>query len=143
MDKAHSGAALKRSLQKVRHLTKDKFIVVLQKLSMDAFREVVLRSAYDTGYLRSGWAVTVKAQAPDRVRGGGSPDSNYRDAAYPNVEIKENSIITIYNNTEYAIHLENGTANMAAQPMIEPTYQMLERTTKLLADKLSREKLDV
>jgi hypothetical protein len=124
MRTVRSGAELGRALRDVAKYTKEDFSKVLRKLALDAFRELVLRSAIDTGYLRSNWDVVVNVAAPNEKKK--NPGGNHPAATPPAlVNVQAGSIIVLYNNTEYAIHLEHGTPKMRAQPMVQPTYEML------------------
>ena len=149
MQRVRTGRQLVLALDKGAKITEEHFAEMLKKLAINAFRELVMRSATDTGYLRSKWSVTTstppntatKGRRPRGWKKGNSPI--YPDANYPNVSIKAGDIIVLYNNTEYAIYLETGTPRMAAQPMVEPTYRMLQAVARRLSRQLSLEFIDV
>lgn len=137
-----TGNELAKVLHAISSMVEDDMIKVMSKLSIDAFRELIIRSAVDTGYLRSNWQVTTK-RPPNKIKSGGDEDGYYKDATYPPLVLKLDSTISHYNNTEYAIHLENGTAYQRAQPMVEPTYQKMLSEAKTLAYQLSNRKYNV
>ena len=111
----------------------------MQKLSMDAFRDLVMFSAVDTGFLRSNWDVTTgnpgNAILHD-IEGG-----SFGDATWPGTSVKVGDKVILFNNTEYAMHLETGTPRMRAQPMIEPTYHRVLSQAKRLANALSKKRV--
>ena len=117
------------------------FGLMLQKLSIDAFRELVIRSARDTGYLRSNWDVTTGS--PDEVKLSHDGKGNFASASWPNTKIEAGDSVVLYNNTEYAIYLEHGTPKMRAQPMIEPTRQKVYNQAVKLSKILTKKKYNV
>lgn len=128
-------------LKGLSELAAEDFTVVLQKLSVDAFRELVRRSATDTGYLRSNWSLTTAAPPEDKKK---NPGGSFSAAQPPNVStIEIDDKVVIYNNTEYAIYLENGTAKMRAQPMVQPTYYRIYSKAVELSKAFSKRKYDV
>lgn len=143
MRRVDSGRELKQALSAAGTAAQQITEEILQKVSIDAFRELVIRSAADTGYLRSNWAMVVDKPGPQRIKNSGKEGGYYRDAAYPNKPINYNSIITFYNNTEYAIYLETGTPYMRAQPMVEPTAMYVNGVLGLLAKKASNNRLNI
>ncbi len=121
----------------------DEFGKILQRLSLAAFRELVRRSAKDTGFLRSNWDVTTNAPpntAQDNPYKGRNTVSS---ASWPNTKIETGDAVVLYNNTEYAMYLEEGTPLMRAQPMIEPTYRSIYRKAVVLSKAFSKEQYNV
>ncbi len=140
MSRVHSGAELSRELKKIGSLATEKEMsVIMKKLSVDAFRDLVTYSARDTGYLRSNWDVTT-AKAPNNKMS--SDGGGYSDAKWPGTRIEAGDAVTLYNNTEYAMYLELGTPTMRAQPMVRPTYYRALSTAKRLSYTLSKEKVN-
>ena len=72
----------------------------------------------DTGNLRSNWS-----QEPTRIT--------------------KDSIVTLYNNTEYAKYVDQGTPRMRAQPMIEPCKMSIASQAELLSKALTKKVYDV
>ena len=140
MRRVRTGRQLKLALDIASRVTEKEFVEILKKLTTIAFRELVMRSARDTGYLRSNWAVTTSTPANKALA---NPGGTFRDATQPRINIDAGDIIVLYNNTEYAIYLETGTPRMSAQPMIEPTYRMLVGVANRLSRQLSKRKLNV
>ena len=117
------------------------FGLVLQKLSIDAFRELVIRSARDTGDLRSNWRVTTGS--PDEGKLSHDGKGSFASASWPNIKIEADDSVVLYNNAEYAIYLEHGTPRMRAQPMIEPTRQKIYIQAVKLSKILTKKKYNV
>lgn len=138
MKHVNSGRELETELLKAEEMLKADMASILQKVSMDTFRELILRSAADTGYLRSNWGVAVDKNGPNRIKNSGDPEGHYRDASYPNPTITFDSTINLYNNTEYAIYLEQGTPYMRAQPMVAPAAQYADGAIKILSQNISK-----
>lgn len=113
-----------------------------QKLALDAFTALVRRSPVLTGYLRHNWDVSIDVRQFD---GELKPEKGkiYQEAKKPVLKIvKYNSIIIVYNNTVYAVYVENGTEKMKAQPMIAPTEIEMRKVAEDLCKALSIEKFD-
>lgn len=137
MKHVKTGKELNKALDLgIDYLKKD-IVIILSKTSMDAFYELLSKSAYKTGFLKSKWSVTTNNPPNDELKG--NKNTMYIDAVYPVFKVKYNDIIHHYNNTEYAVYLENGTDNMSAQPMIKPTQikvkNQLDKASKLLSKK--------
>lgn len=131
---------LSKELKKIGSLATSKEVGdMLKKLSIDAFQEVMLRSAVDTGFLRSNWDATTETPSSGVIRDveGGA----FNDASWPFIKIKAGDKVSIFNNTEYALYLETGTATMRAQPMIQPTYYRVLLKAKQLVRTLSKKKV--
>ena len=148
MKRVKSGRELSRVLKTVSKRLEDKDMAnVMQKLAVDGFRELVVRSARDTGYLRSNWDVAVDSSPGGSTLSNPHPSSKAKgigpvvsDASYGSHNIDGTSLVTLYNNTEYAMFLETGTPHMRAQPMVEPTYQMLLSEARQLSAILSKKR---
>jgi len=113
-----------------------------QKLAMDAFTNVVRRSPVLNGYLRHNWDVSIDVRPVDEEL---KPEKGktYSEPEKPVLkEIKWNSIIIIYNNTIYAVYIENGTEKMEAQPMVAPTEIEMQKVAEDLCKAFSVEKID-
>ena len=121
---------------------------IIRKLSIDAFRNLVMLSAVDTGFLRSNWHMdtgapdesVLKNSLPSAKKTGGSP--SLPGAKLSTFKSKLGDKITIFNNTEYARHLEDGTPHMRAQPMVRPTYYRVLSQAKQLTNALSRKRVN-
>jgi len=109
---------------------------VLGKLSLDGYREVIRRTPVRTGFLKSRWALTTGQVPNSTIK---NPGGSYSEQQ-PNVKIKWGDVVGLYNNAEYAEFIENGTPEMRAQPMIQPTFQYLLGLSTRLLDALSRER---
>lgn len=143
MKKVDSVSEFKNQMLKASTYTKKDIERILKKVTVDAFRELIMRSAKKSGYLRSKWDVSVDQALPNTKLKNPNPKGSYQQAQYPSKEIKYDSVIVIYNNTEYAIYLETGTPFMAAQPMVEPVSRSVEAKLDVVVKQLSKEVLDV
>lgn len=128
-------------LKGLGELAGDDFTEILQKLSIDAYRELVKRSAKDTGFLRSNWSVTTLNPPEEKLYN--KSRSSYGNAGYPNVQIQADDKVVIYNNTAYAMFLEKGTPHMRAQPMVEPTYYRIYSEAVKVSKALTKKKYNV
>jgi len=148
MKRVKLGRELSRVLKTVsKRLDNKDMALVMQKLAIDGFRELVQRSARDTGFLRSNWGVAVDDRPGDAALSNPHPSSKAKgigpvvsDASYGSASIDGTCLVTLYNNTEYAMFLETGTPHMRAQPMVEPTYHMLLAEANQLAANLSKKR---
>lgn len=113
-----------------------------RKLALDAFTNVVRRSPVLNGFLRHNWDVSVDVKPldeelkPEKGKTYSEPDKPLLK------EVKWNSIIIIYNNTAYAVYIENGTEKMEAQPMVAPTEVEMRKAAEDLCKAFSIEKFD-
>ena len=137
-----TGAELMAALGEGSELLKEDMVSVMQKITMDSFDMLIRRSAKDTGFLRSNWSVSVDTPAPETELH--NPDSGaHADAKLPPLQIEYNSVIQLYNNTEYAIYLEQGTPIMWSQPMIRPTVMAANQQFDYAYQILSKKKYNV
>ena len=132
-----TGAEFSAVMVEFANALQEDFEKVLKKLALDAFRSVIRRSAHDFGYMRHNWDIAIDSAPAEEIKesGGGA---TFGIPQTPSISVKFDSIIVIYNNTRYVIHLENGTPTNRAQPMIKPTEIQLRRTVERLFQGLSR-----
>ncbi len=128
-------------LRGLGELAGDDYTKILKKLSMDAFTQLVRRSAKDTGFLRSNWDVTTGAAPNANLTG--TVKGSYAPASWGGTQIKIDSHVVIYNNTAYAMYLEKGTPRMRAQPMVEPTRRQVELQAIALSKAFTKKKYNV
>ena len=115
---------------------------VNQKLALDSFTALVRRSPVLKGYLRHNWDVSIDIRPADEEL---KPEKGktYQTANKPVLrQVKYNSIIIVYNNTEYAVYVEEGTERMKAQPMVAPTEIEMFKAAEDLSRELSIEEWD-
>ena len=113
---------------------------VIQKLTLEGFRELTRRTPVRTGFLKSRWTVTIFDNVPDNTiknPGGSFPPPNTPSERM----FKWGDHVRIYNNVEYAEYIENGTQRMRAQPMIQPTYMYLNGIANRLLNAISKKKI--
>jgi len=134
-----SGKALGAALTAIGKEFEGDLDKVIQKLTLDGFRELLRRTPVRTGFLKSRWAIEVNAPYPQILVK--NPGGSFSPAPVPNaIMFQWGDKITIYNNTEYAWYIEHGTQQHRAQPMAEPTYMYLENMANRLLDHLSKQK---
>lgn len=135
----HSGNEMKSAMTKyINGITKE-FIQAEKKLSMEAFKSLVNKTAKDTRFAAHNQSVAIDSAVP-REELTGSPNVTYTVATYPTLpdsSYKLGSVIIIYNNTKYIIYLEKGIGQRP-QPMVAPTMQILKRMADQLLLSLSR-----
>ena len=132
-----NGNDFNRAMRDIAQAMQEDFEIILRKLALDAFRSVVRRTPVDYGYLRNNWDIVVDSTPPEQPKAE-QGKKKYTAPKAPSFDVKFNSIIIIYNNTKYAIYIEEGTPKMQAQPMVRPTEEMLRRTAEKLATALSK-----
>lgn len=114
-----------------------------QKLALDAFTNVVRRSPVLNGYLKHNWDIEIDKPAPNEVEPPPEKGKKYPEPDNPDLKkVKHNSIITLYNNTEYAGYIEDGTEKMEAQPMVAPTEIEVFQQAEELCKAFSIEEFD-
>jgi len=127
-------------LKGLGELAGDDYKKTLQKLTMDAYRELIKRSAVDTGFLRSNWSVAVDTPPDEAILKQGGVSIRQTT---PNIKVDVGSKVVLYNNTAYAMFLETGTLKMRAQPMVEPTRKRITDQAVVLSKHLSKKVYDV
>lgn len=143
MIRVKDGAEFKKAMTAIAlKLEKKMGKQVNQKLALYTFTALVRRSPVLKGYLRHNWAVTIDIKpADEKLRP--EKGNTYPEPKKPVLrKVKHNSIIIIYNNTEYAVYLEKGTEKMEAQPMVAPTEIEMFKVAEDLCRALSLEKWD-
>lgn len=144
MKTVKNGAGLLNELFKASNLLSSDIEEILMKLTMDAYKELVDRSPTQTGFLRSNWSIVVDSYPADKELENPHKEENSVPAPhFPNISVKDDSLVTIFNNTEYAAYIENGTHKRKAQPMVAPTLLMIEKQLRDLTRILSKRAYDV
>lgn len=143
MRKVKNGKEFKRAMTDIAlKLEKKMGKQVNQKLALDAFTALVRRSPVLKGYLRHNWDVTIDLK-PVEEELRPEKGKSYSEPKKPILrKVKHNSIIIIYNNTLYAVYVEEGTEKMEAQPMVAPTEIEMYKVAEDLCKELSLEKFD-
>lgn len=115
-----------------------------RKLALDAFKRITDRTPSDKGYLKHNWDVEIDKPAPDEIEPPPEKGKKYPEPKRPDTrKVEHNSIITIFNNTEYATYIENGVeGRMEAQPMVAPTEIEVYAQAEELCKAFSIEKID-
>jgi len=141
MIRVNNGTEFRLAFKIAKNMTESDFEEILKKLTIVAFRELVERTAEDSGFAKGNWDVVVDKSPPNTKLK--NPGGSHSKATMPIVNVKADSIIVLYNNTEYIIYLEQGTPKMRAQPMVRPTAFMVESLAKRLSILLSGKKYNV
>lgn len=143
MKKVTSGSQMVGLLQLARKTTEDEFLLILKKLSMDAFADLVQLTPVDTGLARSNWRVSVN-RAPEAIdTRKGDKNGVYIFPVFDDPGIRFGDAVIIYNNTEYIRYLEDGSSVQAPQGMVEPAYYRASIMAERLLNALDRRVIDV
>ena len=108
--------------------TDEKINIALQKIGVDALKNVVKKSPVDTGRFRGNWQTTISSttsntlKRTDRV---GNATINAGTTKIVRFDYKKNKRIFIQNNLPYANRLENGWSKQAPKGMVSQTIQLL------------------
>ena len=108
--------------------TDEKIDIALQKIGVDALKNVVKKSPVDTGRFRGNWQTTISGttsntlKRTDRV---GNATINAGTTKIVRFDYKKNKRIFIQNNLPYANRLENGWSKQAPKGMVSQTIQLL------------------
>lgn len=116
----------------------NEFNSVQRKLSLEAYRSLVQKTAVDTGFARFNQDISVNALNVNEVEN--NQQARYPDPPVPMIteSFPFGSIFFIYNNTKYIIYLEEGIGQRP-QPMVAPTMQILQRMSEQLFTELARQ----
>lgn len=130
-------------LQIGNRLEKDVADQVLQKITLDAWKDLVDISPTDTGFLRSRWYVTKYAVPGVLIKNPYTKKNSVKAPDYPamGLRIEFGDTIKIYNNTEYASYLEHGTSKMRAQPMVQPVEIRINNELRKILSALNKRKI--
>lgn len=113
--------------QQVRAFTEDakaKTALAVQKIALEVFSRVILRSPVDTGRFRGNWQVgigNVPAGTLELEDKTGRATINKAQAAALSLEAGQS--ITLVNNLPYAQRLEDGYSSQAPAGMVALTVQ--------------------
>lgn len=99
---------------------KEKVLVYLKKISLEALKRIVEKTPVDTGRARGGWQVSFKS--PSFGEGGGDPINTGSSQI---LGLKDPVAVFISNNVEYIIYLEDGTSSQAPEGMVALTIEEL------------------
>lgn len=106
--------------------TMTKLDLAVQKISLELFSRVILRSPVDTGRFRGNWQVAI-GEIPDGTLD--LYDESERGVATINaaaavaLNVKAGDIIYLVNNLPYGPVLEGGSSDQAPQGMVALTVQ--------------------
>lgn len=142
MKKVKNGKQMLDLLEVAKNATLEEMTVILKKLALDGFRDLVLTTPFDTGYASAGWRVGV-GFVIESIMPGPAPGMTYPPAQFPGAQITAGDVVHLYNNVEYIGALENGSSQQAPNGMIEQTYSKLAIVADNLANTLSARKSNV
>lgn len=113
-----------REVQAFTDKTTEKVTLAVQKISLELFQRVILRSPVDTGRFRGNWQVSIGAVASGTLelddKTGAATVSKAQAAA---LGVEAGQVITIVNNLPYGPRLENGWSSQAPGGMVALTVQ--------------------
>jgi hypothetical protein len=138
--RVNSGRALASALTELGDVVGDKGDVIIQKLTLDGFDNLLRRTPVDTGFLRSRWAISVNSKPATQTVGHPGGET-YAQPVTPRFKPKWGDRVYFFNNVEYAYFIEHGTSRNRAQPMIEPTYRYLLNEANRLTKTLSKDRM--
>lgn len=118
---------------------KGRILEVTQKIAFEGYSGVIAKSRVDTGFMVNSWNVSVGGVEGGATSspGGGALSLSESEAEALKSQLRSQrpvaiaaakafQEITIWNGTEYAIYHEEGTVNMAPQPMVGPTVAEIQ-----------------
>ena len=142
MKTVKTGKELNKVLNEIGELVKEDFVEVLDYVMERTFNEASIRTATATYFLRSNWKIVVDEPPDEKVLYHPGGD-DYKAAQYPVLDIKYDSTFVLYNNTEYAEYLEEGTPKSRAQPMIAPSFLLMTSIINKMKSNLDRKVYNV
>lgn len=132
----------KRAMDEIGKQTKQRVKLIHQKLLIDGFSFVVFASPEKYGYLRFNWDIVIGENPPEEKLKNPDLGKIYGQPRRKGTQtVRHDNMSWIYNNTDYAYYVENGTEKMSAQPMVAPAEQSLYRQTEHLCNALSKLKI--
>jgi len=101
--------------------------VVLQKISLEVFKSVVLRTPVDTGRARGNWLLTIGTPAKSTVdRKDKAGSLTIQSAVVAAKKANSEQSVYITNNVSYIKALENGKSKQAPSGMVAVTMASIE-----------------
>lgn len=97
--------------------------LVVQKISMEAFKRVIFRTPVDTGRARANWGCTIgKPRAAMQIESTDKSGSATTAAMVATVQgFKGDGSVFLVNNVPYINELENGSSQKSPQGMVRVT----------------------
>lgn len=109
--------------------SKKKLNVAFQKISLDAFTNVILMSPVDTGRFRGNWQVgigSIPASDVDKLYVDPSGAAILSDIQQAVLDMKFGDTIYLVNNLPYARRLEYGWSQQAPNGMVRVTVAQFQ-----------------
>lgn len=113
--------------------TLTKLDLAVQKISIEMFSRIILRSPVDTGRFRANWQVeigTIPDGELDLYDESPNGIATINAATAVALNVKAGDIITLVNNLPYAQVLEEGHSAQAPQGMVALTIQEFQEVAK-------------
>lgn len=103
-------------------------------IALELFTRVILRSPVDTGRFRGNWQVMI-GDVPDGVLDLTDPSgaATVSKATAEILKLRAGEIITLINNLDYSIRLEDGHSKQAPGGMVKVTILEFDEATKKAA----------
>lgn len=128
--------------QQVRAFTddaKEKTALAVQRIALEMFERVILRSPVDTGRFRGNWQVGIGNVPAGTLelddKSGRATVSNAQAAA---LSLEPGQSITLVNNLPYAQRLEDGYSSQAPAGMVALTVQDFQEIARQVGVELVR-----
>ena len=107
----------KVDLSHYKELTEKQHAVLLKKVAFQLLSLIVEKNPVDTGRSQNNWQVAVDEAAGTATVDGTSTGINAKALSALN-DIKAFSTVTLYNNVEYIVALEQGSSRQAPAGMV-------------------------
>jgi len=112
-------------LAKFAQKTEKKFAILIQRITLDIFTRLTLRTPVDTGRARASWDIGV-SQASDYVPPEGSYSAPKMDAVGKVPDIDGKKVVFITSSLHYMQYLEEGSSQQAPAGMVVVTMAEVE-----------------
>ena len=101
--------------------------IVVRKITLDIFRNVVKRTPVDTGRARAGWQIEETLHSIKVNKDDPTGQRTIREARQLINAIRAGGVIYVLNNVEYILPLEYGSSKQAPNGMARLTVQLYTR----------------
>ena len=119
--------------------TERKLVLAVQKIALEMFSRIILRSPVDTGRFRGNWQVAIGAMPSGTLdlndKSGQATISKVSAVA---LGVKAGDRISLVNNLPYSEVLENGSSTQAPAGMVGLTVQEFDRIVREVGLELVR-----
>jgi len=119
--------------------SEEKLALAVQKISLEMFSRVILRSPVDTGRFRANWQVAI-GRVPSGTLQLEDPSgrATISEAQATALRVKPGDTIALVNNLPYAQRLEDGWSSQAPAGMVGLTVQDFRQIAREVGVELVR-----